>query len=113
MTQTLGRGVVTVPTHPSQATGFRGEVEFSDDTFNGADIYEVGTFDKHSLLNILTSVSGAGHSYSLLRRCCRGDRRGGEHAVVLRQHNRDEYLPPGAMHNGSAAVASLALTHLA
>jgi hypothetical protein len=40
VTKTLGRGTVTVANDPSAQTGFRGELEFSDDTFDGSDVYE-------------------------------------------------------------------------
>ena len=40
ITKTLGRGTISSPVDPSMATGFRGEVEFSDDTFDGSDLYE-------------------------------------------------------------------------
>ena len=37
--QTAGRGSVTVPVHPSAGNGYRGEVEFNDNTFDGRDVY--------------------------------------------------------------------------
>lgn len=37
--KTAGRGKITVPVHPSSGNAYRGEVEFSDDGFDGRQVY--------------------------------------------------------------------------
>ena len=62
VTKTAGRGDITVPVQASAGNGFRGEIEFNDNTFNGPDTYSV---------EVTVSCGGApagvaaGHTYRL------------------------------------------------
>ena len=63
VTKTAGRGEITIPVHPNAGNGFRGEVEFNDNTFDGREAYSA---------EVTVSCGGgapagvaAGHTYRL------------------------------------------------
>ena len=97
--KTAGRGAINVPTHPSAGNGYRGEVEFDDNSYDGRDVYAA---------NVLVSCGpGASNKYTFF-----GAGTGDIPADGFTWHQAEDYclgvgMTLANIHNAADQVAAL------